>query len=323
MANASAGDWIKSQVRMNAECLARGGCRSFSGSNTVDGFRKVVSDCLELVGGCCNSEGWVLEGSSCVNSNVELRRHERRVGRWPSNLKFETCVREQSILRKVRPWEKAPNALTPSRSLASTHMSVPERGGYFATYKNALKVLSTRTGTPLPSLLVSFGILHELTAIVPLVGVFYGARALGVGERIIAAVVQGGFDSGPKSHNLESHPIRAGWVGEQCRTWLKEGENWAGRVGRRYGVFGFEKRILGSGNDTAPDVNAMSMHISGQVAGDVANAVVAYGVTKVCFLLMHTPPNFLQLKLGPDPTSRRPIFIPVACIFSAYRRAIP
>jgi hypothetical protein len=131
----------------------------------------------------------------------------------------------------------------------------PSTNTRFGAYRNALKALSTRTGTPLPSLVVSFGVLHELTAIVPLFGTFYAARALGVGEHIVGAVLAEG---------------ESGWVRDQCRHWVEEGDGWAERVGRRYGVFGFEK---GSGKGGRDGI--------GVIAGDVANAVAAYAVTKV------------------------------------------
>jgi len=136
------------------------------------------------------------------------------------------------------------------------------------TYKSALKVISARTGTPLPSLLLSFGVLHEITALVPLAGVFYGARALGIGEVVIGTIVQ---DNQPFSGVEERH-----WFRGTLRKWVEEGDKWACRVGQRYGVFGFEKRTFDSPGDAAEP-----SPVSSRLAGDVANAVVAYGVTKV------------------------------------------
>ncbi|KAJ6631600.1 hypothetical protein B0H10DRAFT_1902357 [Mycena sp. CBHHK59/15] len=124
-------------------------------------------------------------------------------------------------------------------------------------YRDALAALAAKTGTPLSSLVLSFGILHEVTAIVPLVGVFYASRALGVGERVVAAV--------PTE--------RDDWVSQKCRAWLDEGQQWTGRVGRRYGMFGFDK-----GQPALPD--DQTPVISERIAGDVANAVVAYAATK-------------------------------------------
>lgn len=117
-------------------------------------------------------------------------------------------------------------------------------------YKSALAKISARTGVPLASLVLSFGILHEITAVAPLVGFFYGARAVGAGEQVIEAAVT----------------AESPWVRDKCQKWVEEGEGWAERVGKRYGVFGFEK-----GEEPAKH----------HLAGQVANAVVAYGLTKV------------------------------------------
>ncbi|KAH9485497.1 hypothetical protein JR316_0002405 [Psilocybe cubensis] len=134
----------------------------------------------------------------------------------------------------------------------------------FAAYKKSLASMSARTGTPLPSLLLSFGILHELTAIVPLVGFFYGARTLGFGERVIAGVTSSQSDSSQLS-----------WAKQKMNIWVEEGDRWAARIGRRYGVFGYDKHAPG----VVDDIEEMR-HSSGHIAGDVANAVFAYGATK-------------------------------------------
>lgn len=134
----------------------------------------------------------------------------------------------------------------------------------FAPYRNALAAISTRTGSPLSSLILSFAVLHELTAIVPLVGIFYAARGLHVGERVVNQLTR---DDDP-----DARP-QTGWVTSQLSQWVDEGEKWANRVGRRYGMFGLEKGThVDQGN---------SPRLSGQLAGDLANAVLAYGATKV------------------------------------------
>lgn len=54
--------------------------------------------------------------------------------------------------------------------------------------------------------------------------------------------------------------------------YLEEGEKWAGRVGRRYGWWGYDK---GAPADSVP-----KSELEGRLAGDIANAVAAYAV---CF----------------------------------------
>ncbi|OSC98394.1 hypothetical protein PYCCODRAFT_1439265 [Trametes coccinea BRFM310] len=149
----------------------------------------------------------------------------------------------------------------------------------FAPYREALATLSKRTRTPLPSLVISFAILHELTAILPVAGFFYGCRALGVGESIVRAVGQ--QQNQPEVSGGYMAQYRDSWVGERVREWMVEGEVRAERVGRRYGWFGFEKgSTMGDSSPEAQSAHAAFDLVSGRIAGDVANAVVAYALTK-------------------------------------------
>ncbi|KAG6335493.1 hypothetical protein ID866_3600 [Astraeus odoratus] len=138
----------------------------------------------------------------------------------------------------------------------------------FAPYQNALRSLSTRTGTPLPSLIFSFAVLHEITAIAPLVGVFFASKRLGLGERFVNQFLQ---DDTPPDQP-------PGWFNSRLRQWVDEGEHWAERVGRRYGMFGFVKGqqplsdSISGGNQPR--------RVSGVIAGDVANAIFAYATVK-------------------------------------------
>ncbi|KAF9501379.1 hypothetical protein BDN71DRAFT_1438915 [Pleurotus eryngii] len=162
----------------------------------------------------------------------------------------------------------------------------PPTPSRFAAYQTALKAISARTGTPLPSLIVSFGILHELTAILPIVGLFYASRSLGLGERMVNAMASARQDDSQPSQPsklIESggRGEGASWMVQKGQAWVDEGEKWAARVGRRYGMFGFEKRTKGDASDTpqtlyGEDLKAMKGHI----VGDVANVVVAYAATK-------------------------------------------
>lgn len=144
--------------------------------------------------------------------------------------------------------------------------------GRLAPYKAALEAISSRTRTPLSSLVVSFAVLHEITAIVPLVSVFFLARSFGVGEYAVNFVQQ---------EISEGQQQQEGWLREKSQKWMDEGEQWAARVGRRYGVFGFPKKSESNsvGQDDIDDV--ANTAAGGRLAGDVANAVFAYGLTKV------------------------------------------
>ncbi|KIM40327.1 hypothetical protein M413DRAFT_73695 [Hebeloma cylindrosporum] len=178
-----------------------------------------------------------------------------------------------------------------------------EPSGRFAAYKRSLAAVSARTGTPLPSLVLSFGILHELTAIVPIVGIFYGARALGIGERVVSAIIEDQKNvSSLSTHGDVSAPLlELGWAKQKMRAWVEEGDRQVIRFGRRYGMFGFEKRAPGE----VDDVEKLSSRASGHViAGDVANAVFAYGMTKALLPLrigasMYLSPMFSRGVIEP------------------------
>lgn len=141
-------------------------------------------------------------------------------------------------------------------------------------YKNALSSLAARTGAPLPSLIVSFAVLHEITAIVPLAGIFFGAKYLGVGERLVEHIrAETHADAASSDQSLSRK-----WA-QSVGTWIDDGEVWAEKVGRRYGLFGYPKTLQGVKFERAEDERGP------KVAGDVANAVLAYTATKVCVLL--------------------------------------
>ena len=148
--------------------------------------------------------------------------------------------------------------------------------GRFAAYRQTLTAISTRTGTPLPSLILSFGILHELTAVVPLVGIFYGSRALGIGERVVSVIIEDKIQDSTNHETSTDDKSQPSWGKQKLKSWVEEGDRWAIRVGRRYGIFGYEKRMPG----TVDDIEEMT-GVSGHIAGDVANAILAYGATKV------------------------------------------
>ncbi|TFK51011.1 hypothetical protein OE88DRAFT_1660206 [Heliocybe sulcata] len=174
----------------------------------------------------------------------------------------------------------------------------PRNGRLTGRYREALGALSARTGTALPSLIFSFAVLHEVTAVASLIGIFYGARALGVGDRLVQAA-QTNLSSPAGQSSLE------GWIKGQWKTWVTEGEVWAEKVGRRYGFFGFEK---GSAMPSAfGDEAKVRAQMPGRIAGDVANAIVAYGLTKAIApiripLSMYLSPAFSRRLV--DPVSR-------------------
>lgn len=136
-----------------------------------------------------------------------------------------------------------------------------------ATYTPALARLSARTGVPLPSLLASFLVLHELTALVPLVVLFYLFSALGAGSAFLHWLHS--IAKTATGEEVEEGPFAS--AAHVVRGWYDEGARRVERVGRRYGLFGFEKGSKADGDGT----------VGREAAGAVADAVAAYVVVKV------------------------------------------
>lgn len=139
----------------------------------------------------------------------------------------------------------------------------PRNGQLVSRYRAALATISSRTGTALPSLITSFVILHEATAIVPFASLFFIAKSLNVGESIVDSV---------RGYTSSNDDTESSWLKRKCGTWLDEGEQWVGRVGSRYEIWGFQKGGVHS---------AELADTKKRVASDIANAVFAYGITKV------------------------------------------
>jgi len=126
-------------------------------------------------------------------------------------------------------------------------------------YLPRLQDLANRTGVPLSSLAVSFLILHELTAVLPVVGFYFLFSSLGTGLGIIEWLNR---TTGEDEH---------GWRG-MVTGWYDEGQAKIGRVGRRYGLW----------QEAEQDEDGVVSSRPANKAGEgVANAVAAYVVVKV------------------------------------------
>ncbi|PAV15936.1 protein related to Beta3 (Ruby) [Pyrrhoderma noxium] len=102
-------------------------------------------------------------------------------------------------------------------------------------YRTTLNAISARTGTALPSLMTSFVVLHEVTAVVPLVGVFFACRSFGVGERLVSSTssMNGGLlDGFKKKQELEGVGSGAGsGLSDNGAVKFDKGETVVGVVG--------------------------------------------------------------------------------------------
>jgi hypothetical protein len=179
-------------------------------------------------------------------------------------------------------------------------------------YKDVLAGLSQRTKTPVTSLVASFTILHEVTAILPLVAFFYAGRWSGLGASVVGPFAR------RKSVLDGQHISDEPWMTRKCREWVNDGEMWAGRVGRKYGIFGFEEGQAATPNLHVTDAGRDSYAI----ADDVANAIFAYAATKVrhlcCYLQAWTN---LGLTEGYSSSESSDMPVPLTCIFKRGHRS--
>jgi hypothetical protein len=140
-------------------------------------------------------------------------------------------------------------------------------------YIPRLESISTKSGLPLPSLALSFAILHELTAIVPLIALFFAFQAFGVGASVIQWT----------SRQEDADDLGFGYY---IRDWLREGQQKVDKVARRYGFFGYEKGSKASveQDQMSPEDQALQAAAAAKqstAAAGVANAIAAYVVVKV------------------------------------------
>lgn len=126
------------------------------------------------------------------------------------------------------------------------------------------------------SLIASFLLLHELTAIVPLFLGFVGLRSIGAGEKLVQLAI-------PESGNDREST----WAAAKLEKWVKEGTEQGERIGRRYGVLGYTKesredRELRKATNLDSTLEAVELHPNTlAIGGDVANLVAAYVLVKV------------------------------------------
>jgi hypothetical protein len=117
-------------------------------------------------------------------------------------------------------------------------------------------------------------LLHELTAIVPVVSLYYLLQWAGAGAGVVLWLAS---LSDTKDGGAE------GWWRTKVAAWYTEGSGRVERVGRRYGLLGFEKgSSVGEGEGEGEGGG------EGVVAAKVADAVGAYVLVKVSLALSRT-----------------------------------
>lgn len=127
-------------------------------------------------------------------------------------------------------------------------------------YLPRLQDLSRRTGVPLSSLAISFLVLHELTAVLPVIGFYFLFSSLGTGLGIINWL--------DRTTGTESEEPAAGWR-SVVKGWYDEAQGKIARVGKRYNLW------------QAGEEESAMMPTKGRAGEGVANAISAYVVVKV------------------------------------------
>ncbi|KPV76631.1 uncharacterized protein RHOBADRAFT_52611 [Rhodotorula graminis WP1] len=158
-----------------------------------------------------------------------------------------------------------------------------------------------------PSLVIAFVALHELTAIVPLVALFALFRHVALGTALVAWVVAHSDTDDRDQSGEGSTPATAAAWRVTARDWLKEAEDKAERVGRRYGWFGWPKEsrderaarkahLAQAAEDGRTAVDERTSADQLRVSGDVANAAAAYLAVKALIPLR----ILVSLRLSPS-----------------------
>ncbi|KAK0549983.1 Serine--tRNA ligase, mitochondrial [Tilletia horrida] len=183
-------------------------------------------------------------------------------------------VLNSSSLRRTQAFTSSAPALTPASDPPS---KPPTR---FQSSLAQIRALAQRHGSDPASLIASFMVLHELTALIPLLILFWLFELLGAGQSFLAWL-EGDDGSAQQS----ADPDTQGWK-NVVNGWVQEGIKRAERVGRRYGLFGIEKGSKSSATQAHDEadaalVSAPSTQLqSGALVGSFANAVAAYACVK-------------------------------------------
>ncbi|WVQ97679.1 hypothetical protein IAU59_004793 [Kwoniella sp. CBS 9459] len=210
-------------------------------------------------------------------------------------------------------------------------------------YQARLSHLSQRTGVPLPSLGLSFLVLHELTAIVPVVAIYWVFAYLGIGAGFVGWI----YDVSHRATADGEHGARGDAISGRgtadfvepvvedapskwkavVREWYEEGEKRVERVGRKYGILGYEKRDSSRQGDQLEDVDGkgdQGVVIAGSssnsssesgAAGKVADAIAAYVVVKALL------PLRIGFSIAAAPAFARYTLVPLQQLIRRFRRS--
>ncbi|KAL9938844.1 hypothetical protein V8E36_002563 [Tilletia maclaganii] len=136
-----------------------------------------------------------------------------------------------------------------------------------------VRALAERHGSDPASLVASFLVLHELTAIIPLLILFWIFDLLGAGQAFLSWLGE---------EEEEGHQVsdRKDGVKAVVNGWVNEGVHRAERVGRRYGLFGMDKVSKEERQQRARAEPGAGSARTAALVGSFANAVAAYACVK-------------------------------------------
>lgn len=143
------------------------------------------------------------------------------------------------------------------------------------------KLRSQYPSADLASLVASFIVLHEVTAIVPLFAGFWACRAAGVGLGLVTWAAATTNENEPDQQESSDN-----WIQHKFRTWIQQGQLKAERIGKHYGVLGYEKQTKEQRQqDVEYEPGNITSTLPSQLIGsDAANLVAAYIGVKVSLL---------------------------------------
>lgn len=151
----------------------------------------------------------------------------------------------------------------------------------------SLRQLSVRTGTDPASLIFSFLLLHEITAFLPLIMLFWIFNALGVGVSLLKWIngISENQDDSTTLGQAQDQSEKT-MIHKLIVDWINEGMKRAEKYGRRKGYFGFEKESKKDALEESKQEDNKNEELaigldSNKLAGGLADAVAAYVFVKV------------------------------------------
>ncbi len=197
--------------------------------------------------------------------------------------------------RPAQPTRPAPLQQARSYSTSSTR---PKKPSATRAAIERVRAMAARTGTDPASLVVSFLVLHELTAALPLVLLFWLFTSFGLGAKVLeqilpadflvagAATTQESADSvtlrrGEGEHDYGKEQARQSWLAAKAHAWFEEAMTRAEKYGRRK-----EQKMRESRGDAGElgidaEEEAATTSSKAVLAGVAADAVAAYLLVKV------------------------------------------